>query len=501
VTADLDFAVEGDAIDGFGGPGGWDAAARQLGIDPLGIEIDVRTCETREAAGLRTLHADITELDPMDFAPVVLFIASAPCQPWSAAGKREAERDREAVYRRAAAFAKGNLPETENWVDERSRLAAEPMRWVAKLRPRFVAFEQVPPVLGLFEFCADLLRGLGYAVWAGLLSSERYGIPQTRERAFLLAIDGADRVDPPAPTHQRFIPAPKARQDETLFEPPEAQRIVHPEDVVLEPWISMADALGWGMTERPYPVVASGRSTGEPDKEKVGGSEAREAIYREMREGRWKMVGNAQSRATERTGDEPAPTIKGGKDFGERRWEMVDTGCTRSGQQPDGGRRRGMDEPAPPLTSRADQLAYNRRDQSGKGGDVRMVPADEPAPTISGESRNDSWVHDRPSTTVAGDPRIPAPGHKKDAEFPDAPRRMEESITVEIHEAAILQGFPPDYPFKGSKTKQFEQVGNAVPPGFAAAVLKALLAQGNTSGPSNETLRTDEGAPDLADAA
>lgn len=174
----------------------------------------------------------------------------------------------------------------------------------------------------------------------------------------------------------------------------------------------MAEALGWGMTERPYPVIASGRSTGGPDKEKVGGSEAREAIYREMREGRWKLVGNAQARVTERDSDQPAPAIKGGKDFGERR-----------------------------------------------------------------------WVFNRPATTVAGDPRIVQPGHKKDAEFPDAPRRMEESITVEIHEAAVLQGFPADYPFKGSKTKQFEQVGNAVPPGFARSVLASLLAE-QTEGPA-----------------
>ena len=46
---------------------------------------------------------------------------------------------------------------------------------------------------------------------------------------------------------------------------------------------------------------------------------------------------------------------------------------------------------------------------------------------------------------------------------------------VTVAEAAALQGFPADFPFQGSKTSQFRQVGNAVNPAVAAAVLRGLL--------------------------
>ena len=50
------------AVDLCAGPGGWDVAARDLGMDVSGIEIDAATCRTRRAAGLRTFEADITRV-------------------------------------------------------------------------------------------------------------------------------------------------------------------------------------------------------------------------------------------------------------------------------------------------------------------------------------------------------------------------------------------------------------------------------------------------------
>jgi DNA (cytosine-5)-methyltransferase 1 len=141
-------------------------------------------------------------------------------------------------------------------------LVTEPLRWALGVRPDWVACEQVPEVLPIWHVVAERLRAEGYSAWAGVLNAADYGVPQTRQRAVLMASRSRPAV-PPAATHAR---RPRVRLDGTE----------------LPSWATMAEALErrglrsaplprW-CHERPATTVQGDRRIGRPGhKDWVGG--------------------------------------------------------------------------------------------------------------------------------------------------------------------------------------------------------------------------------------
>jgi DNA (cytosine-5)-methyltransferase 1 len=420
-----------DALDDFAGPGGWDEGARMVGLTTLGIEWDPAACATAEAAGHAREQADVSQhLTPSRFIGRG-YIASPPCTLFSSAGsgvgkqvldvladgiRRLFAREspsavvtltRERVYPVTLAEARAKnakrLP-AKRWTDEKVKakarsdafvasLVLEPARRIVALSPGWIALEQVPEVLPLWEVYVRELRAIGYSAWAGVLCAADYGVPQTRRRAVVMA-SRSHVVSPPEPTHSET-----GDGEDDLFGDTRAK------------WVCMADALGWGFDDEPAATISAG-GTG------AGG------------------------------GAEPFAYA---------------------------GYRRRL----------RDYVVDRRTNSKAAGGGMSPtvgVPVTRPAPTLTGKAGHQwvirpDWAYQRPATTVVGSFRpdvIAAPGYRTTTSRQDA----EDSVSLTVREVGIIQSFPPDYPWQGGKGKQYQQVGNAVPPLMAAHILAALTGRG-----------------------
>ncbi|MBC9715708.1 DNA cytosine methyltransferase [Streptomyces sp. TRM66268-LWL] len=417
------------ALDLFAGPGGWSHALAVLGVRDIGLEWDEWACKTRAAQGQLTIRTDVAMYPVGPFLGKTSgLIASPPCQAWSMAGKRLGLLDQPLVHQAVADLATGRDTREQLLAacrDERSLLAAEPMRYLHALhqqgQPEWVAMEEVPDVLPLWRQYAAILRSWGFSVWTGILNSADYGVPQTRRRAILLA-SRTRTAEPPPPTHA------KVGEPESLFGPGRAQ------------WVSMADALGWGATDRPVPTVCAGGGPG-------GGPEP-------FPSGSRKTLTDARDRGTWKPQITPAET-KSPRTRGSSASPRAARKCCRS----EGPDRACVGEV---------RWTWSLRSNNQANATVRR--SDEPAGTLFfGHRANECvWVAEPPSNDVGEEQPTP------------------ESIRITAQEAGLLQTFPADYRWAGNKGQQFSQIGNAVPPRLAAHLLAPHL--GKTLCPDDFTL-------------
>ncbi len=243
-------AQDAEIVDLFAGPGGLDVAARQLGKRVIGIEHDSSACATRRAARLATIHDDVRKYTPEHFPAATVLAGGPPCQTYSVAGNGVGRKNLESVLAFAERIANGEDVEDEfGQLDEMTGLVLEPLRWALKAldigRPyHAIVLEQVPAVMPVWKAVAGILEDRGYKTDRGVLHAERFGVPQTRRRAILVARWDTD-VALPRESHRAYHKG--RRRDEG--------------DLSLKPWVSMREALG---RSDSFEVISNYGTGGDP---------------------------------------------------------------------------------------------------------------------------------------------------------------------------------------------------------------------------------------------
>ncbi|MGB6246808.1 DNA cytosine methyltransferase [Gordonia sp. (in: high G+C Gram-positive bacteria)] len=248
-------------VDLFAGPGGLDVAAHWLGVPAIGIELDESAVDTREAAGLSSIVADVTCWRPGDFTPAInVLTGGPPCQTYTVAGNGHGRRALTHVIELVEMLGDGKIDEVLEEVatqsDPRTGLVLHPLIWALRALDaghpyEAIMLEQVPAVKPVWEAMKVVLESRGYGVDVDVLRTEEYGVPQTRRRAVLAArwhMPSAV-VCLPAPTHQRYVGTALDVEPTLDF------------SGGLAKWVSMAEALGW---DEPFTVVSNYGSGGDP---------------------------------------------------------------------------------------------------------------------------------------------------------------------------------------------------------------------------------------------
>ena len=174
----------------FSGIGAPEFAAREV-FDEVKT---VFACEIDKFARLSYLanhdaptvfYENVCDLDARAYAGQIdILIGGSPCQDFSIAGQRAGEDG------------------------ERGNLIWQFYRIVSDARPKVFVYENVKGFLSInggksYQRFLDALRGLGYLCHAEALNTKDYGIPQNRERLYVVGFLNADE-------YHAFSLAPKA---------------------------------------------------------------------------------------------------------------------------------------------------------------------------------------------------------------------------------------------------------------------------------------------------
>lgn len=145
---------------------------------------------------------DITKVDETKLKPFNMICGGSPCQDFSVAGKQKGSvwtcKDCGHEYNPLTVHwsKRDKCPQcnSSNIEKTRSSLLVEYLRVIRANKPNFGIYENVKNIVGkqfrdtTFKLFEDELHEYGYNTYWKVLNSKNYGIPQNRERVYLIFI-------------------------------------------------------------------------------------------------------------------------------------------------------------------------------------------------------------------------------------------------------------------------------------------------------------------------
>lgn len=411
---------------------------------------------------------DITKVAPSELASELglgdaesafdVIVGGPPCQAFARVGRsklREVDEHPEA-YRH----------------DPRARLYIQYLSYVDHCAPLAVVMENVPDMLNhgghniAGEVC-DVLASRGYRCGYTLLNAAYYGVPQMRERMFLIAIrqELTDSVSFPAASH--WIELPPGYDGSRA--------------VALK-LLNRSDSAG---PDKYYRAAPEAQTHLDP------AVTAEEALRDLPRIDARSLMASGQLKRGARKFDQVIPWTEHSKisEYGKlmRDWQ----GFERPKQLADhvirflprdyplfARLKPGDQYPEAHRAAKAmfeEELLKHRRGKGNrlKEGSIewqelwdRFVPPYDPNKFPNKWRKMEA---DRPCRTLLA--------HLGKDSYSHIHYDSAQARTISVREAARLQSFPDGFAFAGTMNPAFRQIGNAVPPLLSLAIAESLLTQ------------------------
>lgn len=451
-------------LDLFAGCGGISLGFNRAGFEITDfVEFDGHAAASHELnfphpKGLVVGARDITKVEPNEISHELgykdkekafdIIVGGPPCQSFARVGR--------AKLREVAEHPEAYLN------DPRGNLYLRYIQYVRELKPLAVLMENVPDVLNygghnVAEETAEVLEALGYTAAYTLLNAVHFGVPEMRERMFLIAYRKELGIDVgfPEPTHKFSLPkgyegtravALKTieNREKTYFSPP------------IIPGANVPDAISASQALSDLPVIKDHLlGTG-----KKGARRFTELVkYRSDPESNsfaWEMrnwpgfeneIGVSDHVIRHLPRDYKIfKKMKPGDQYPEA-WTLANTLLEEELKRMRAeGKKVSQKSKAYEVLKKHFVPPYDPTKFPNKW---RKMEPDSPSRTLMAHLGKDSYSHIHFDSNQAR--------------------------TISVREAARLQSFPDGFKFVGTMNPAFKQIGNAVPPFLSFRIAEVMM--------------------------